>query len=447
MEQNYQSFYAEHVRTLQKRWELALEAEDFMAALVHSGTPRLSFLDDYQYAFRPNPHFLSWLPLTEHSDSALLIVPGHKPVLFYYQPDDYWHVPPSDPEAWWAEHFEIEVVRDPGEWHRRLKKDLKDADLEMGDVAAVGDSPVLREAFKKKWINPEGLVTRIHLTRTRKTPYEVACIEASASLAARAHVAAEAAFREGCSEYEIHMRYLAACQHTDAELPYGNIVALNSHGSVLHYQARELTAPDLSLSFLIDGGCTVNAYASDITRTYASEMGEFAELVAAMDSMQLELCDQVSAGLDYKVLHLLTHRRIAGLLETFGIINVTAEEAYETGLTNVFYPHGLGHFLGLQTHDVAGLIDNDGKEIPRPEGHPFLRLTRELEAGNVLTIEPGLYFIEPLLRQWRAEHNPSAINWSKVDSLAPYGGIRIEDNLLVTEGGSDNLTRRAFAEL
>ena len=113
----------------------------------------------------------------------------------------------------------------------------------------------------------------------------------------------------------------------------------------------------------------------------------------------------------------------------------------------MFFPHGLGHFLGLQTHDVAGLIDNDGNDIDRPDGHPFLRLTRELEAGNVLTIEPGLYFIEPLLRKWRDEHDANDINWSKVDELAPYGGIRIEDNVLVTEGGCDNLTRRAFAEL
>jgi Xaa-Pro dipeptidase len=447
MEQNYQSLYPEHVNTLQKRWELALEAENFMAALVHSGTPRISFMDDYVYPFRPNPHFLSWLPLTDHPDSVLLIVPGSKPVLFYFQPEDYWHLPPSDPESWWAEQYDIEVIREPAEWTRRLKKHLQDADLEMGDVAAIGDSPSLREVFKKKWINPEELVTRIHLTRTRKTSYEVACIEASTRLAAKAHVVAEAAFREGCSEYDIHMRYLAACQHTDAQLPYGNIVALNSHGSVLHYQAREQVAPEQTLSFLLDAGCTVNAYASDITRTYASEAGDFAELVAAMDKMQLELTEQVCAGLDYKVLHLLTHRRIGTLLEDFGIIKVTAEEAYETGLTSVFYPHGLGHFLGLQTHDVAGLIDNEGKEIHRPEGHPFLRLTRELEAGNMLTIEPGLYFIEPLLRQWREEHNPGAINWSRVDALAPYGGIRIEDNVLVTEGGCDNLTRRAFAEL
>jgi Xaa-Pro dipeptidase len=96
---------------------------------------------------------------------------------------------------------------------------------------------------------------------------------------------------------------------------------------------------------------------------------------------------------------------------------------------------------------VAGLIDNEGKPIPRPEGHPALRLTRVLEAGNVLTVEPGLYFIDSLLNKWRDQHGPAAINWDKVEKLAPCGGIRIEDNVVVEEGGCDNLTRRAFAEL
>jgi Xaa-Pro dipeptidase len=447
MEQNYQSHYAAHVDEIQKRWALALEAQDFMAALVHSGTPMHSFLDDYEYAFRPNPHFLAWLPLTHHADSALLIVPGERPTLFYYQPSDYWYLPPADPERWWAEYFDIHIIRDAADWGRNIKEFLPDASIRLGDVAAIGDSPALNEVFDSKWINPEGLINRLHIDRSRKTPYEVACITESARLAARAHVEAAQAFREGESEYAIHMRYLAACEHTDTQLPYGNIVALNSHGSVLHYQARERTVPESVRSFLIDGGCTVNAYASDITRTYASEPGEFADLVEAMDTMQQKLTGQVRAGLDYKDLHLVAHREIAALLESFRIINVNAQEAVETGLSSVFYPHGLGHFLGLQTHDVAGLIDNEGNEIPRPEGHPFLRLTRILEAGNVLTIEPGLYFIEPLLNSWRENKDSSVINWDKVEQLAPYGGVRIEDNVVVAAEGCDNLTRKAFADL
>jgi Xaa-Pro dipeptidase len=440
-----QSLYAAHLAEVQTRWETALDAENLEAVLVHSGTPLHSFLDDYEYAFRPNPHFLHWLPLTRHADSALLIAPGRRPRLFYYQPEDYWYLPPADPEPWWAEHFDIEVVGDANGWlaglEHGLTPGLKDS------VAALGDSPGLTAFFAPERINPQGLVDRLHLERTRKTPYEVACMATASRLAARAHVAAEQAFRAGESEFGIHLRYLAACQHTDTELPYNNIVALNRHGAVLHYQARERVAPEQSHSFLLDAGCTCHAYASDITRTHAFEDGYFADLVVAMDRVQQGLVARIRAGLDYKALHLEAHREIAGVLEEAGVIRAAAEDAVGSGLSSVFFPHGLGHFLGLQTHDVAGLVDNHSQPVPRPEGHPALRLTRVLEAGNVLTVEPGLYFIESLLQRWREQGDASLIDWGRVEELIPYGGIRIEDNVVVTESGCDNLTRQAFADL
>ncbi len=447
MTQSYKSLYSEHVAEIQRRWEDALGAEAFEAVLVHSGTPIYSFLDDYEYAFRPNPHFLHWLPLTHQADSALLIRPGRKPRLFYFQPDDYWYLPPSDPESWWADHFSIEIVRNADGWRQALKESLAGEPGSKPALAAIGDAPILAEEFEPAQLNPQGLVDRIHLSRTRKTPYEVACLEAAAGLAARAHVAAEEAFRAGSSEFEIHLRYLAACEHTDTQLPYNNIVALNRHGAVLHYQARERRAPETSRSFLLDAGCTVNAYASDITRTHARDPGPFADLIAAMDDVQQSLTGQVRAGVDYKALHLQAHREIAAVLSDSGIIRVSAEDAVETGLSSVFFPHGLGHYLGLQTHDVAGLIDNEGEPIPRPGGHPALRLTRILESGNVLTVEPGLYFIETLLNRWRSECDASLIDWRRIEALEPFGGIRIEDNVVVNETGCDNLTRRAFADL
>jgi Xaa-Pro dipeptidase len=447
MSNRYEPLYTGHVAEVQRRWEQALEAEQFEAVLVHSGTPISSFLDDYEYAFRPNPHFLHWLPLTRHADSALLVLPGRQPTLFYYQPDDYWYLPPADPEAWWADRFRIEIMRDADGWRRGLKQHLGSAGVAEQATAVIGDAPSLSREFDPDQINPRGLVDRIHLARTRKTPYEVACIDSAARLAARAHVAAEDAFRAGESEFAIHLRYLSACAQTDTQLPYNNIVALNEHSAVLHYQEREREAPTAVRSFLLDGGCAVNAYASDITRSYARESGPFADLVVAMDGVQQGLAARVRAGVDYKALHLQAHREIAGVLEEAGVIRLSADDAVESGLSSVFYPHGLGHFLGLQTHDVAGLIDNDANPIPRPEGHSALRLTRVLESDNVLTIEPGLYFIESLLTRWRAENDASMIDWRQVEALAPCGGVRIEDNVVVTDTGCDNLTRRAFAEL
>jgi len=431
--------YKAHVADLQRRWEKALEAEGFDAAIIHAGSKLVSFLDDYEYPFRCNPHLLWWAPLTHHHDSVLVVRPGERPKLYYYQPDDYWHLPPADPESWWADEFDVEPVRDTDTWKR--------AGIN-GKTALIGDAPDLAGIVDGTQLNPARLLNRIHLERTRKTPYEIACMAEAARLGAVAHTAAEQAFREGLSEYEIHQRYCMSIQMIDAELPYGNIVALNDHSAVLHYQAHEQQAPQDTRSFLIDAGATVHGYACDITRTYAADAGEFADMITVMDSMQQKLCEAVVKGLDYRDLHLTAHMDIAGILRDFDIINTSAEDAVSSGLSAVFYPHGLGHYLGLQTHDVAGLIaDADGTPVPRPEGHPFLRLTRTLETGNVLTIEPGLYFIEPLLRKWRENGDAGAINWDKVESLAPYGGIRIEDNVVVTDGAPLNLTRDAFAAL
>lgn len=431
--------YKDHVEKLQLRWEKALQAEGYDAVLIHAGSKLASFLDDYEYPFRCNPHLLWWLPLTHHHDSALLIRPGRRPKLYYYQPDDYWYSPPADPDSWWADEFEVVSVRDVDAW--------KQAGINER-TAYIGDAPALAEVVNHTQLNPARLLNRIHLERTRKTPYEVACIAEAARLGAVAHTEAEKAFREGLSEYDIHQRYCMSIKMVDAELPYGNIVALNHHGAVLHYQSHEQQVPDKLHSFLIDAGATAHGYACDITRTYAAKPGEFSEMISAMDSMQQALCAAVIEGLDYRDLHLRAHMDIAGILKDFEIIKPSAEDAVASGLSAVFYPHGLGHYLGLQTHDVAGLIaDAAGTPIPRPEGHPFLRLTRTLEAGNVLTIEPGLYFIEPLLRKWRENGDAAAINWEKVEALAPYGGIRIEDNMLVTGGEPRNLTREAFNSL
>jgi Xaa-Pro dipeptidase len=108
----------------------------------------------------------------------------------------------------------------------------------------------------------------------------------------------------------------------------------------------------------------------------------------------------------------------------------------------------LGHLLGLQVHDVGGFKSRaDGEPIPRPVGHPALRLTRALETGMVVTVEPGLYFIDSLLDRLRAGTQARHVNWALVDALRPYGGIRIEDNVAVGEASGENLTRTAFAGL
>ena len=300
--------------------------------------------------------------------------------------------------------------------------------------------------------NLKALLDILHFARGCKTPYELEQMRAASRRAAPAHLAARDAFLAGASEAEIHRAYLLAANHTDRDLPYGNIVALNEHCAVLHYQYQDAARPADSRSFLIDAGAQVNGYASDITRTWVARQDtDFAALLDAMESAQLALVAEVQAGVDYREIHLSTHRRIGSILADQGIVTkMSAEAMVAERVTSTFFPHGIGHLLGLQVHDVAGFIaDDTGTPSPKPEGHPFLRLTRTLQPGMVVTIEPGLYFIPTLLNKLRASKHAAAVDWAKVDQLATFGGIRIEDDVVCGAAGQnpENLTRDAFAGL
>jgi len=438
--------YAHHLASLQQRAEDALARCGFDALLIASGIEKYAFLDDRPYLFAPNPHFKHWLPLTQHPNSWLLIRPGQqKPLLVYYQPDDYWHVPPSAPSGFWVEHFEIRIISTPDEARQHLPLQLAAA----GRLAIIGEADAALEGLVPN--NPAALLNLLHYARGCKTEYELTQMRAASARAVRGHVAARQAFLAGASEAQIHAAYLAACGHTDRDLPYGNIVALNEHGAVLHYQYQDLTPPTQSRSLLIDAGAQVAGYAADITRSWSAGDADFDALLAAMESAQLALVGEVRAGVDYRDIHLSTHARIASILKTLGIVKAMSEEAMlAERITSTFMPHGIGHLLGLQVHDVGGFMaDATGALAPKPEGHPYLRLTRTLQPGMAVTIEPGLYFIPTLLKALRAGPHAGAVNWGLVEHLSRYGGVRIEDDVVCRAAGAppENLTRDAFAAL
>ena len=148
----------------------------------------------------------------------------------------------------------------------------------------------------------------------------------------------------------------------------------------------------------------------------------------------------------YEALHDRAHDEVGALLSATGVVRCSADEAVSSGITRAFFPHGLGHSLGLQCHDVGCAVVK-----PRAD-NPFLRNTSVIEAGQVFTIEPGLYFIDALLRPLRESEGSGRVDWSLVDALTPFGGIRIEDDVVVRgaiEGGAteiDNLTRAVLPE-
>lgn len=430
--------YTAHLEIQRRHTDEALAATGFDALAIYAGGQHMQFLDDQPYPFKPNPHFRLWTPLAEPIDCWIVYRPGQRLRLVFLQPVDYWHQPPRMPNEFWTDAFEIETIREASE-----------AEAHVAGITRCAFIGEWREEFTDWGFtgrNPEALMHRLHHVRAFKTEYELECLRRASRLAARAHKAAEAAFRSGASEYEINLAYIRATGLTENELPYPNIVALNTNTAVLHYQHQERTVPAERRSFLIDAGAQFHGYASDITRTYSQEDDDFAAMIAAMNEQQLELCSEVRAGVDYADIHLSAHRRIAEILRSFNVITASPEDAVASGLSSVFFPHGIGHLLGLQVHDVAGFsITPDGQQKARPEGHPYLRLTRTLEPGFVVTIEPGLYFIQQLLEQARTSPLGKQINWQQVERFKPYGGIRIEDDVVATTGEPENLTRAAFA--
>ena len=184
--------------------------------------------------------------------------------------------------------------------------------------------------------NPAAVLNYLHYHRAYKTDHELAMMRVASKLGARAHRAAEAAFRAGESEYGIHMAYLGAVHETDNELPYSNIIALNQHGAVLHYTDLNRAPPTHAQSFLIDAGANFHGYASDITRTYAAaDAGEFQALIDAVDGAQRGFVDKVRSGQDYAALHVHAHHVLAQVLKDQDFIRMSPESAVESGVSSV----------------------------------------------------------------------------------------------------------------
>ncbi len=430
--------FGAYLQAVCDRTAKALEATGSAALLVHSGSLLGVFEDDRTYPFEVHAPFKVWVPLSDVPDCFLYFEPGRQPLLIFHKPTDYWYKPADLPRGYWTGYFDIRPVAE-----RSLTRRLLPADLSR--TAYIGDVFAELSGWGLGAINPAPLMRHLDYPRATKLPYELECLREASRLGARGHVAARAAFTSGASEFEIELAFLRACGLREQELPYNPIIALNEGAAVLHYQVLEKQPPAARRSMLIDAGAEFAGYASDITRTYCLSDPDFSALIARMDRMQQTLCAELRAGVDWRNVHLRAHELTGALLRDADITTCSAEEAVATGTTSVFLPHGVGHLLGLEVHDAGGFMSApDGPDIPRPQGHPYLRLTRELREGFVVTMEPGIYFIDSLLDGARADSRADRINWPRVAQLRPFGGIRVEDDVAITADGCENLTRDGF---
>ena len=286
------------------------------------------------------------------------------------------------------------------------------------------------------------LQARVAAARRCKDGVELAYMRAAAAASRAGHLHGMHAAHVGMSERALQVEIDYAFERAGAERPaYGTIAAGGANAAVLHATpgARRFAAQDL---VLVDAGAEVCGYDSDVTRTWPID-GTYTGLQRAIYGLVLEVqraaIAGVRAGVEYRDLHMGASQAIAQGLLDLGLLRGNADGLVERDAHALFFPHGLGHFLGLATHDVGGWTP--GRVRSERPGLRFLRIDTVLAPGDVVTIEPGIYFVKALLQdpELRHKHHDDVV-WEKVDALMEFGGVRIEDDVLVTDGEPEVLT-------
>ena len=431
--------FADHVTDLARRYAEVLTASAYDGVVIHSGSPKSrTDFDDQYWPLRPTPHFQHWVPLAQ-ADCAIVFVSGKPPTLVWTRSDSIWETPVRPETDHFATAFTIERPDSP---------DKVRALVPPGRIAFIGEDKARAASwgFDASLVNPAELVGPLDRLRTVKSAYEVLCLAEANRRAALGHEALRRAFAgSDRSELDLHLLFLGATGQDDPETPYKNIVALGEAAAVLHHiDYKKRPTSRAAESLLVDAGATYQGYCSDITRTWwkgtGATLSAFAGLVDGVEAMQQRLCAAVRLGIGYETLHEESHRGVAAILRSIGVIKASEEEAMAAGLTRTFYPHGLGHSLGLQCHDVGCALIK-----PKPE-NPYLRNTSTIVPGQTFTIEPGVYFIDGLLDSLRESEHAKLVDFALVDALRPLGGVRIEDDLVVLAEGSKEAARNLTRE-
>ena len=286
------------------------------------------------------------------------------------------------------------------------------------------------------------LIKSVIKLRSVKGEEEVKEIEFALNIAYNMHTTAMKMAMPGIVEREIagKIEGIALCEGLGVSFP----VILSINGQTLHNHYHGNTLVKERMMVTDAGAESLLHYASDITRTvpvggkFSRRQKDIYEIVLAANMKAIE---SVKPGITNKELHIMACETIASGIKDLGLMKGDVKEAVTRGAHALFMPHGLGHMMGLDVHDMEGLGEDYvgyDDQVKRSDqfGLAFLRLGKKLEPGFVFTIEPGLYFIPALIDQWKSEHKfEEFINYDKMESYKDFGGIRIEDDVLVTNNG------------
>ncbi|MDR2764459.1 MAG: aminopeptidase P family protein [Tannerella sp.] len=284
--------------------------------------------------------------------------------------------------------------------------------------------------------------------RNYKTEEEVAEIEKACLVTADMHMAMIRMVRPGIRECEVAAAVEAVATAHNCRLSFPTIATVNGQTLHNHEHGNTVKSGDL---FLLDAGAeTETGYAGDLSTTVPADP-VFTARQRDMHDIQIACYEAAVAslrpGIRFEDVYDISAKIIVEGLKSLGLMRGDAAEAVEAGAHALFYPHGLGHMMGLDVHDMENLgeiyVGYDGQPKSRQFGRRSLRLARKLEPGFVHTVEPGIYFIPELIDRWYAEKNFAAfINYDRVMTYRDFGGIRNEDDYLITATGARLLGKK-----
>ena len=287
------------------------------------------------------------------------------------------------------------------------------------------------------------LIEAVVKLRSHKDQFEISEIEKAVAVAGIMHTTAMKMAYPGNFERELAGAIEGIALSHGGPVSFPVILSMDGQTLHNHYHGNELSEGRM---VVCDAGAeTAMCYASDITRTFPVG-GKFSRRQKDIYNIVLKAnTETIKAsipGRSYREVHLMAARIIAGGLKELGLMKGDLDEAVAAGAHALFFPHGLGHMLGLDVHDMEGLGENHvgyNESLKRSDqfGLAYLRLGRELEPGFVITNEPGCYFIPALIDQWKGENkHKQFINYNEVEKYRDFGGVRIEDDVLITDTGS-----------
>lgn len=434
---------------IQRRKELAAKIGNGVIWIMGNNESAMNYKDN-TYPYRQNSNFLYYFGINQSDLNAVIDADTGEAILFGHEltMDDIIWMGEVEKLSSLAEKVGVTNLQSPEKLQSYIQEYISGGRnihylppyrLEHFEII----KNILNIDFNAQKENASiELIKAVIAQRSIKTAIEIAEMEKSVNITKAMHLNAMQSTNPNLHEYEVVSEIVKTCKENNGYPAYGIIFSVR--GEVLHNHHHYNLMNDGQLVLNDSGAENDMCYAGDITRTFPVN-GKFTQQQKDIYSIVLEMEKEsiklVKPGITYRDIHLNANKILLQRFTELGFLKGNVEDMLTQGVAGLFMPHGLGHMIGLDVHDMEDLGENyvgyeEGQERATYLGLKSLRLARTLQPGFTLTVEPGIYFIPQLIEKYKSENKfVDFVNYEKLIPYYNFGGIRVEDNVLVTSEG------------